>query len=353
MNEGKSVVAVGMSGGTDSSLAAQLLVEQGHEVHGFTLRLWHEPSAKSSDGHIERAREVAAKLGIAHRVVDLGGEFRERVVQPFLAEYASGRTPSPCVLCNLRVKFGLMLALARESGCAFLATGHYARTAAKPSGRVALLRGRDGSKDQSYFLAGLAQEQLARARFPLGGMTKAVAKARAAELGLAPHGQAESQDLCFIPDGDCAGFLARQMPELARPGRIVTVAGQDMGRHEGAFRYTVGQRRGLGLSGGPWYVLRTDLARNLVVVGERADLFAREVLLSGFNWVGFAPAAELSVVAQVRYSMRPVPATLRRTGPDAATLFFSEPVSAVTPGQFAVAYLDDEVVGGGWIDRGW
>jgi len=352
MTNANPIVGIGMSGGTDSSLSAYLLAEQGCEVRGFTLRMWHEPSTKFSDAHVERARGVAAKLGIAHRVVDIGPEFLARIVAPFVAEYAHGRTPSPCVCCNMQVKFGLMLDLAREDGCSALATGHYVRTFTKPSGRIGLHRGVDGTKDQSYFLAGLTQDQLAHARFPLGEMEKKVVKAKAAELGLVPPSQGESQDLCFVPDGDCAAFLARQRPDLGRPGRIVSLEGEDLGTHDGAFHYTIGQRRGLGLSGGPWYVVRTDVARNLVVVGQRSDLMAQEVRLSGFNWVGVAPVQELRVVAQLRYNMRPVPAQLRMTGETTAVLDFAEPVSAVTPGQFAVAYLDDEVAGGGWIEEG-
>jgi tRNA-specific 2-thiouridylase len=352
MNDRKPIVGVGMSGGTDSSLTAYLLAEQGCEVRGFTLRLWHEASTKSSDAHIQRAREVAAKLGIAHRVVDLSEAFLARIVEPFVAEYAAGRTPSPCVCCNMRFKFGLMLDLAREDGCDALATGHYVRTFAKPSGRIGLRRGADDSKDQSYFLAGLTQAQLAAARFPLGELEKRDVKVRADALGLIPHGQAESQDLCFIPDGDCAAFLARRRPDLVRPGPIVAEDGEELGTHDGAFRYTIGQRRGLGLSGGPWYVVRTDVERNLVVVGERASLMAHTVRLSGFNWVGFAPVETLDVLAQLRYNMRPVPAQLRMTDDTTAALTFAEPVSAVTPGQFAVAYVGEEVAGGGWIEEG-
>jgi tRNA-specific 2-thiouridylase len=183
-------------------------------------------------------------------------------------------------------------------------------------------------------------------------MEKREVKTLSDSLGLVPHSQAESQDLCFIPDGDCAAFLARQRPDLARPGTIVTVDGKKLGTHQGAFRYTIGQRHGLGLGGGPWYVVRTDLARNEVVVGQRADLQARTVRLSDFNWGGVEPTPEVAVLAQLRYNMRPVPACLRLTGEAGVVLEFSEPVSAVTPGQFAVAYVGDEVAGGGWIEGG-
>jgi len=352
MAQTKPIIGIGMSGGTDSSLAAHLLAEQGCEVRGFTLRLWSEPSTKSSEAHLERARTVAAKLGISHRVVELGEAFRQRIVEPFVDEYARGRTPSPCVRCNAAVKFGLMLDLALADGCSALATGHYVRAGRNAVGRIGLRRGADAAKDQSYFLAGLGQEQLERARFPLGDMEKREVKTLADSLGLVPHSQAESQDLCFIPDGDCAAFLARQRPDLARPGAIVTVDGRELGTHPGAFRYTVGQRHGLGLGGGPWYVVRVELARNEVVVGQRADLLARAVRLSGFNWVGVAPTPELAVLAQLRYNMRPVPARLRLADESGTTLEFAEPVSAVTPGQFAVAYVGDEVAGGGWIEGG-
>lgn len=352
MTHSQPTIGIGMSGGTDSSLAAYLLAEQGCEVRGFTLRLWNEPSTKSSDSHLERARAVAAKLGISHRVVELGEAFRQRIVEPFVDEYARGRTPSPCVRCNVGVKFGLMLELALADGCSALATGHYVRAERNAAGRIGLRRGADAAKDQSYFLAGLGQEQLERARFPLGNMEKREVKALSDSLGLVPHSQAESQDLCFIPDGDCAAFLARQRPDLVQPGAIVTMDGKELGRHPGAFRYTVGQRHGLGLGGGPWYVLRIDLARNEVVVGQRADLLAREVRLSGFNWVGVEPVPEVAVLAQLRYNMRPVPALLRRTDEANVALAFTEPVAAVAPGQFAVAYVDDQVAGGGWIEGG-
>jgi tRNA-specific 2-thiouridylase len=352
MEAGKDTVAVGMSGGTDSSMAAYLLHEQGFTVVGITMRLWQEPSARSSADHLERARHLAETLGIRHEVLDLTDAFRTAVVQPFVAAYCDGLTPSPCVSCNVLVKFGLMLDAALALGCSRLATGHYARLDTGLDGRVRLHRGRDPGKDQSYFLAGLRQDQLARAVFPLGSLTKARVVAEARRLGLVPHGLAESQDLCFIPDGDVLAFLHRAAgPRLPGPGEIVARDGRVLGQHRGAVGFTVGQRRGLGLAGGPWYVVSTDPRTNRVVVGERDTCVSRDVPLRDVNWLRPppAPGEQIEVQAQIRYAMRAAPATLAATSPTEGLLRFAAPVHAVTPGQFAVMYQGDEVLAGGWI----
>jgi len=352
MDTEKAIVAVGMSGGTDSTMAAYRLREQGCQVVGITMRLWHEPSSRSSEAHIERAAQVAQALGIRHEVADLREAFRERVVAPFMAAYRAGLTPSPCVRCNALVKFGLMLDCATALGCERLATGHYARVQTAADGRIRLLRGADPAKDQSYFLAGLRQEQLARAVFPLGDLTKREVAAEGRRLGLLPHHLAESQDLCFIPDGDYVAFLRRQCPDLLPgDGDIVDTQGHVRGRHHGAYGFTVGQRRGLGLGGGPWYVVRTEACTNRVVVGTRLEASAREVLLGDVNWVCHPPppGTRFTALAQVRYAMDPAPVTVEVLAAGGARLSFAAPVHAVTPGQFAVICTEDEVLAGGWI----
>ena len=342
-----------MSGGTDSSMAAYLLRERGHEVVGLTMRLWREASGKSSEQHISNAQAVAAKLGVTHEVVDFLDAFESTVVEPFVNAYRQGDTPSPCICCNMRVKFGLLLEHALARDCSALATGHYARIAGDASGRLGLLRGRDPSKDQSYFLFGLRQDQLRCARFPLGDLSKEEVRRRTTELSLVPHRQKESQDLCFIPDDDYAGFIARRCPALSRSGPIVDLNGRQLGEHMGTFRYTIGQRRGLGLGGGPWHVVEILAAANTVVVGRKHDLLARDVDLKGTHWICDppAPGTTLSAGVQLRHNMDPVAARITVTSPDTASLCLEAPSAAITPGQAAVFYDGERVLGGGWIRR--
>ncbi|NLF16719.1 MAG: tRNA 2-thiouridine(34) synthase MnmA [Lentisphaerae bacterium] len=346
----KRNVAVGLSGGTDSTMAAYLLRERGLRVVGITLRLWHEPSTRSSEAHLERAAEVARRLGIPHHIIDARDVFRSTIVEPFIAAYRAGLTPSPCVRCNARIKFGLMLEAARALGCEALATGHYARLDEPEPGRCRLRRGVDPDKDQSYFLAHLSQDQLAHAVLPLGDLTKRVVAAEGRRLGLIPHRLEESQDLCFIPDGDYVAFLRRQCPEgLPEDGDIVDRDGHRLGRHHGAHAFTIGQRRGLGLSGGPWYVLGTDLASQRVTVGSREEAMAREARLAEMNWLQRPAAPCFQAEAQVRYAMAPAAVGVEVLDGNGARLRFERPILAVAPGQFAVVYRGDEVLGGGWI----
>ena len=342
-----------MSGGTDSSTIAWMLAQEGHDVLGLTLRLWPESSDRSSSDHLENAGKVCGKLGIEHHTVTLYDAFEETIVTPFVEAYASGSTPSPCVLCNPTIKFGVMLDEARRLGCDALATGHYARIEQAASGNYRLRRGVDSTKEQSYFLNRLSQVQLARARFPLGGYRKTDVSALALKEGLIPEAHGESQDLCFVPDGDYASFVCRRRPDLAQPGEIVTTEGRILGEHQGVFRYTIGQRKGLGLGGGPWYVVELDPVGNRVVVGREDETRGDTVWVQDLNWIESPPTEgeALKVAAQLRYNMRPVEATIRVTGPDQVLVEVHSPVSAITPGQAAVFYDGEYVVGGGWIQR--
>jgi tRNA-specific 2-thiouridylase len=339
-----------MSGGVDSSLTACLLQDAGHEVVGMTMRLWGAASPEADEPHIQNARAVAEKLGIEHVVLNLQEPFSELVTGPFVKSYLSGETPSPCVRCNRRIKFGAMAEQAKALGCEAMATGHYVRIV-DDDGRRLIRRAVDTTKDQSYFLFYLTQEQLEFAHFPLGEMFKKDVKAMADRLGLVPKERDESQDLCFIPDGDYVAYVNRNCPGAAKSGRIVDTSGAVLGQHDGFFRYTIGQRKGLGLGGGPWYVVRLDSETNTVVVGRREDVMSNHVLLHDVNWLR-TPLAEgeaIDVVAQVRFSMQPVPAQVIQLSDGRAEVVLKRDVSAVTPGQAAVFYRDDCVLGGGWI----
>ncbi|MCF7853505.1 MAG: tRNA 2-thiouridine(34) synthase MnmA [Candidatus Pacebacteria bacterium] len=342
--------AIAMSGGTDSSMAAHLLREQGHDLIGITLRLWPMPSSKSSDQHVTDARRVAAALGIEHHVYSLYEYFEEAIVSPFVDAYATGTTPSPCIMCNVRVKFGAMLRKAEELGCARLATGHYARIVEHKERRH-VARGLDPAKDQSYFLFALSQDQLEHALFPLGSLNKKDVAAEGRALGLVPHNQSESQDLCFIADGDYVNFIAQRRPDLCRPGPITDKTGHVLGRHNGFFKYTIGQRRGLGLGGGPWYVSALRPETNTVEVGRLHDVQDVVAGVDRLNWQCQppAPGSVLRADVQLRYAMRPVQAAIHIGENTMCRLQLSEHVTGITPGQAAVFYDDDRIIGGGWI----
>ncbi|HSQ38202.1 MAG TPA: tRNA 2-thiouridine(34) synthase MnmA [Acidimicrobiia bacterium] len=347
----KAVVA--LSGGVDSSVAAALLAAAGHEVIAVTLVQWL-PSAGCERGgcgcgDLEDARRVAARLGIEHRVLDCTGVFRQGVVEPFVAAYRSGLTPNPCIECNRRVRFGTLLEEAARLGGDLLATGHYARLH-RDEGGFHLLRGADGNKDQSYVLFMLGQEQLARLAFPVGEMGKDEVRRRARALGLPSAGRPESQDLCFAgPDGYRA-FLREHFPEVGRPGPIVDPAGREIGQHAGVEGFTIGQRRGLGIAGGePHYVLEVDPATATVVVGAAADLAADGCRVGEASWVtGMAPAGD-GLEVKLRYRSPAVAARLEPAVAGEWVIRFAEPQPAVTPGQAAVLYRGDEVMGGGTI----
>ncbi len=344
---------VAMSGGVDSSVAAALMLEQGHEVVGVTLKQW-----QAADGSMptsgcctvadaEDARRVAAQLDVPYYVLDHVADFRERVVEPFGAAYAAGRTPNPCIDCNRRVRFRTLLERTETLGCDVLVTGHYARVR-HDGGRFRLLRGLDPAKDQSYVLHMLGQEELARVRLPIGEMTKPEVREHASRLGLRTATKPDSQDICFVKD-DYRAFLRENFAAVAEPGRIVDTAGEVVGSHEGTVDFTIGQRKGLGVAfGEPRYVVDLQPATATVVIGTRADLEVEGCRLEEVSFVaGVAPAGRrLSV--KVRYRAAAVAATLEHDG-SGYILRFHDPQEAVAPGQAAVMYAGDEVVGGGTI----
>jgi tRNA-specific 2-thiouridylase len=369
----KERIVVGMSGGVDSSVAAALLVEQGHDVVGVTLRVWPwkepEESARRfgsccSPETVEDARQVARRLGIPYYLLNSEREFDRTVVDSFAREYEAGRTPVPCMVCNRDVKFGSLLQRARAWDAAAVATGHYARiTRDERSGRFLLWRGRDRRKDQSDFLWPLSQSQLAAARFPVGDLTKDEVRAKARALGLVTADKPESQEICFIPDDDYRGFLRRRIPQAFRPGPIVDGRGAVLGEHGGLAGYTVGQRRGLGLSAGrPLYVTALDPARNAVVVGPAEALDAESLWAEQVNLIALERLeAPLEVTAKIRHSHVPVPALLLAPSTEDRArgrlqVRFHIPQRAVSPGQSVVFYRGELVVGGGVIARegpGW
>ena len=351
-------VLVAMSGGVDSSLAAALLVREGHEVMGATLLLPHYGSEHGSAdegagrGAIRDARAVADRLGIPHHVLDYRDRFEQTVLADLRREYLRGRTPNPCVRCNDWLKFGFLLDSALALGADRIATGHYARLLLNPDTGRHELHAAPGQDDQSYFLFALSQEQLGRALFPVGSMTKDGVRRMAAELGLPTHDRPKSQDLCFVPEGGYRELLRRQCPELFRPGPIVHVSGKVLGEHEGIACYTVGQRRGLKV---PWseplYVAALDAGQNRVVVGEHQHVMRRELAVCELNWIATdAPAGPLRASVRIRYRHPGGAATIEPQGQDSARVVFDEPQEAPTPGQAAVFYDGGRVLGGGFIE---
>jgi tRNA-uridine 2-sulfurtransferase len=357
---------IAMSGGVDSSVAAALVVEQGYEAIGITLRVWpwREPNDASrrfgsccSPETVDDARQVANRLGIPHYLLNSEREFDAEVIEPFAREYEAGRTPVPCVACNRRLKFGSLLDRARAWDATAVVTGHYARvTRDEGTGRFLLWRARDARKDQTDFLWPLTQAQLGAARFPLGDFTKDEVRDTARRLGLVTADKPESQEICFIPDGDYRGFLRRRIPSAFRAGPIVDGQGQVLGSHDGVAGFTVGQRRGLGLSTGrALYVTALDPARNAVVVGPAEALEVGRLVARDVNLISLPRlAGPLAVTVKVRHNHAPAPATLSPLpdeGPDVVEARFATPQRAVSPGQSAVFYQGDLVVGGGVIAR--
>ncbi len=347
-------VAVGMSGGLDSSVVAGLMKESGYQVMGLTLHLFKEGSRCCSLDDIERARKVCEYLGIRHYSVNAVELFEEAIINPFVEGYASGITPSPCVLCNQRIKFGALLDRARQVGCTHVATGHYVRKE-KKAGSWHLYRAVDPDKDQSYFLHRLSQNQLEHSLFPLEGWTKEEVRRYAEERGLpvATSGKAESQDLCFITEAGPAPFVERYHPELRRPGRIVDDDGRDLGGHDGFHRFTVGQRKGLGVaSTSPLYVKRLDENSNTVVVARRSGVVSESCLVKDMHWVsGYPEDGDDLYTVRVRYRHPGSDARIELENECSVRVYFTEPQFAVAPGQAAVIYRGDEILGGGWIAK--
>ena len=362
-------IAVAMSGGVDSSTVAALLVRQGHSVIGLTMQLWNqrrlpELAVEGASGRccslddVYDARRVAEQVGIPYYVVNFERQFEEQVVEPFVEEYLAGRTPIPCTLCNNYIKFDRFLEMAEAAGARQIATGHYARIRRdEASGRYQLLRAVDDSKDQTYFLFGLTQPQLARTLFPLGEMTKPEVRSLARSMDLAVAAKGDSQEICFVPNGDYAAFLNAYLKEAgvesqSTAGEIVTADGRTLGRHEGVHHFTVGQRRGLGVAiGEPLYVIATDPQSQRVVVGANDDLLRSRFFVRQANWISIAGVAT-SVRAQVKIRNKhaAAPATLHPTSEaNRVEVVFDEAQRAVTPGQGAVFYDGDLVLGGGWI----
>ena len=347
-------VFAAMSGGVDSAAAALLLLQAGCDVTGVTLRLHgfrDRPGLCGSADEIGTARSVAAALGIPHVVLDLSERFREKVMDRFVSEYVRGRTPNPCVDCNREIKFGALLDWALDQGADAMATGHYARVRFDGAlGRWQLLRGADRRKDQTYFLYQLTQHQLSHLLLPAGDYEKPALRALAAAHGLSNAQRADSQDICFVPDGEYVSFLRQQGAELV-PGDFVDEAGRVLGRHKGLPCYTLGQRKGLGVSAGaPLYVLAKDPARNAVVLGADSALYTSELTAERVNWLSIpVPDGPLSVTARTRYSQREAAAHVEPLPGGRARVVFRDPQRAVTPGQAVVFYDGDLVLGGGTI----
>jgi tRNA-specific 2-thiouridylase len=353
---------VAMSGGVDSSLAAALLHEQGHTVVGVTLHLWDDDDDRLAESlccaqeMAESARRVCAQLGVPYYVFNYQREFRRHVIESFVHAYAQGYTPNPCLECNREIKFRALLERARALGFAQVATGHYARiTAADEGGQAAyqLWRAVDREKDQSYMLHMLGQDDLARIVFPLGGLTKPQVRAMAAARGLDSADRPESQDICFVPGGDYRNLLREEAPASLRPGPIVDQAGREIGRHEGLPLYTVGQRRGLGLGGGkPLFVVELDMARNALVVGPPEAIIRDHLTVDQAVFVaGHWPSAPFTCAVQVRSHADPAPAEVTPLPGGRLAIRLAEPLKAITPGQAAVLYSGDRVLGGGRIVR--
>ncbi len=353
-------VVVAMSGGVDSSVTAGLLAEQGYDVVGITLQLYDHGAAVARKGaccagqDIHDARQAAETLGFPHYVLNYQSRFRAEVIDAFADAYVNGETPIPCVMCNQTVKFRDLVKTARDLGADALATGHYVRRIAGDHA-IELHRGKDASRDQSYFLFATTADQLDYLRFPLGGMEKDAVRADAARLGLAIAEKPDSQDICFVPNGDYAAIVARLRPGAADPGEIVDARGSVLGRHDGVINFTVGQRRGLRLDSvdEPYYVLRIEPETRRVVVGPRAALGRTAIRLCGVNWLGRTPmpADGAALTVKLRSTQPPVAGTLRPEANGGAVVELAAPEPAAAPGQACVFYDGDRVLGGGWIQR--
>ncbi len=355
MSEMRKVV-VAMSGGVDSSVAAALLKEQGYSVIGMMMRLWSEPGSEEENrcctpDAMAMARRVAAKLDIPFYAVDARDVFRENVVEYFIQEYGQGRTPNPCLVCNRQIRWDFLLERALALGADGMATGHYARLRTDEDGKVQLLKAVDEAKDQSYVLHVLTQDKIRKALFPLGEYAKPQIRELAREFKLPVANRAESQDLCFLGNGDYRGFLLRNAVEVSNPGPILTQEGQVVGEHQGLAFYTIGQRKGLGIaSPEPFYVLEKDISKNVLVVGRKDALGKMELMASRVNWVSSEPpGGPFQAGIKIRYKALFAEGTVLPVGETEAVVRFDQPVMGITPGQAAVFYDGDVCLGGGII----
>ncbi|MGB1076764.1 MAG: tRNA 2-thiouridine(34) synthase MnmA [Bdellovibrionales bacterium] len=356
-------VVVAMSGGVDSSVTAALLFEEGYDVIGVTLQLYDYGAAVERKGaccagqDIYDAKRVAEEFGFPHYVLNYEDNFKESVIDDFVDTYLQGETPIPCVKCNQTVKFRDLLKVAKDLGADCMATGHYIKRATNPeTGDAELERAIDHGKDQSYFLFATTQEQLNFLRFPLGGWTKDVTRQHAERLGLTNAQKPDSQDICFVPNGDYASVVKKINPDTEKSGDIITLDGNIVGQHKGVIHYTIGQRKGLGIGGGvnddnsPFYVVKIDAPNNRVIVGNKEALARDTIYIDQCNWLGAHPLeTSLSVMLKFRSVMKPIPAQLTIHNDGKATLTIDDAQYGIAPGQAAVCYLNDRVIGGGWI----
>lgn len=352
-------VMIAMSGGVDSSVAAAILKEQGYEVIGGTMHIFPDyEEATDREDHccsysaVRDAKRVAHKLDIPHFVFNLQDEFQKDVIDYFVDEYSFGRTPNPCVMCNKKIKFAALLDKAREIGCDYIASGHYAKIE-KEKDRYLLKKGMDENKDQTYMLYVLNQEQLSRTLFPLSEFDKTEIRKKAKDLGFSIHDKAESQEICFVPDDDYVRFLDNNYPEISKEGPILDNEGNEVGRHQGISNYTIGQRRGLGIAlGYPVYVTKIDAERNAVIVGKNDEVFSEGLTAEDINIIPFEKIdGRMEVSAQIRYNSEPVKAFIEQINDNTIKVEFENAQRAVTPGQSVVFYLDDIVLGGGIIKK--
>lgn len=350
-----------MSGGVDSSLAAALMQKDGYDTVGITFRMWPKEECGSSVGRtccsleaVTRARAVAGDLDIPYYVVDFSEDFKKEVINYFCEEYLKGLTPNPCIICNARIKFGKLLEKAKSLGASHIATGHYANVNFdKKTKRYLLKEGKDKAKDQSYFLFGLSQEQLASAMFPLGGMAKEKVRLLAKKMKVRTFNTVSSQDICFVQDQSYAEYIKKKTGVLIKPGEIIDKNGKILGRHKGIPFYTIGQRRGLGVAHKePLYVTGIDIGKNRIIAGPREDVMKKSLEAERMNWIAIPSLDKpIKVKAMIRYNHRKADAIVTKTGSDSVRVDFKEAQAAPTPGQAVVFYSKDVVVGGGWIKK--